>query len=397
MLEPLGQSQVLPYVRGLTRRGFEFDLIAFEQADSKPEAIRGLKEELRGDGISYHPLVRARDPRFRIKVKEATQGILSTLRHVGLKPPRIIHGRSYFPTAMADAIALALPRSKVLFDCRGMLGDEYVDSGYWTRDRFEYKLVKAYESRIFHRAEGVVVLTEALRKWVVSSGQLGKRTRIEAIPCCVDVARFHFDEAKRAEIRRELGIEDRLVLVYSGSLGGMYCDEELAKFAGVAKQRAGQRFAFLILSRSPTKDLEAALHARGVTTDEIFVRSASPTEVPGYLSAGDAAMVFGKDCFARMGCSPTKLPEYFACGLSCVVNDFGDQADVAKEHEICVLTTSFEDAALAAAADKLWALAKRPVEERAAAGRRIAEKRYGLESVGVSRYEDLYRHMAASR
>jgi glycosyltransferase involved in cell wall biosynthesis len=396
MLEPLGQSQVLPYLRGLTKRDIAFDLVSYEMADADTDAIEALRVSLAGEGIRWKPLRRARDPRLQVKVLEATRGALDALATGVRRRPKIIHGRGYLPTAVADVVATTLPGAKLLFDCRGMLGDEYVDAGYWTVDRPEYKILKRYEKRALRRADGVVVLTKALTDWMRNSGLLGPRTQLATIPTCVDFGRFHFDPAARVRLREELGLGDRLVLVYAGSLGGLYREEDLARFAAVVKRRAGQPFAFLVLTRSNADSLLGFLRAAGVTEGEVVVRSVAPREMASYLSAGDAATAFGKTCFARMGCSPTKVAEYLACGLPTVLNDFGDQADLATERDATVMVESFDDAALAAAADRLLALARAPVEERVRIGRRIAEARFGLENIGIARYEALYRALAAS-
>jgi glycosyltransferase involved in cell wall biosynthesis len=242
----------------------------------------------------------------------------------------------------------------------------------------------------------VVVLTKALSDWMKGSGLLGRATELATIPCCVDFDRFHFDASERTRLRKELGVEDRLVLVYSGSLGGLYREEDLARFAAIVKRRTTRPFAFLILTRSPSDKLVGLLRAAGVTDDEIVVRSVPPQQMASYLSAGDAATAFGKTCFARMGCSPTKVAEYLACGLPTVLNDFGDQADLATERDATVMVESFDEAALVTAADRLLAMASVPVEERVRIGRRIAEARFGLENIGIARYEALYRSLASS-
>jgi glycosyltransferase involved in cell wall biosynthesis len=394
MLEPLGQSQVLPYLRGLAKRGIEFDLLSYELPESETDAIEALRAELLSNGIRWWPMRRARDPRLQVKVREAARGVLHAITTAARRRPQIVHGRGYLPTAVGDAVATALPGAKLLFDCRGMLGDEYVDGGYWTEDRLEYKILKRYEARAFRRSEGVVVLTHALRQWLLGSGWLGPNTRIETIPCCVDFERFRFDPLARARVRRELGLKDHIVLVYSGSLGGLYREADLARFAGILKRRTTRPFAFLVLTPSSAKNLVQGLHAAGIRDEEILIRKVPPKEMGAYLSAGDAATAFGKSCFARMGCSPTKLAEYFACGLPSVVNDFGDQAEIAKERETCVMVDSFEDDALVAAADRLLAMANAPIEERVRVGRRVAEARFDLEHIGISRYEALYRALA---
>jgi glycosyltransferase involved in cell wall biosynthesis len=96
-----------------------------------------------------------------------------------------------------------------------------------------------------------------------------------------------------------------------------------------------------------------------------------------------------------MGCSPTKLAEYLACGLPVISNaDFGDQRELAPERETCVLVESLDDAELERGADRILALAARPLAERVEHGRKVAAARFGLETVGIPRYERLYEAVA---
>lgn len=398
MLENLGQSQVLPYLRGLAARDIAIDLLSYELPDADRGEIEALRRALRGQNITWTPLQRRRDPRLTVKISESARGVLGAFGTALARRPDIVHGRSYFPTAICDVVATVVPRAKLLFDCRGMIGDEYVDAGYWTEERIEYRLVKRYESRAFRRAEGVVVLTKALERWIAEQGWFGSRTRVAAIPCCVDMERFRFDLGARARLRPELGIDDRLVLVYAGSLGSWYREPQLARFAGILKRRAERRIAFLVLTPSPPEELVGLLEAEGLSRDEIVVRRARPQEMSGYLSAGDIGLSFIMSCFSKKGSSPTKVAEYLACGLPVVLNgDIGDQAELAADAEACVVLDGFADAELEDAADRALALAQRPLTERVAASRRVAEDRFGLEKVGVARYEELYRALGRGR
>jgi glycosyltransferase involved in cell wall biosynthesis len=392
MLEPLGQSQVLPYLRGLARRGIEFDLFSYELPEVQDADVEALQHSLSGSGIRWNPMRRKRDQRLRVKLEEIARGIVSALMTAATRPPHVVHGRSYLPTAVGDVIASLVPRAKLVFDCRGMLGDEYVDSGHWTKDRREYRLLKRYEARAFRRADGVVVLTDALRRWVTTNALLGPRTTIATIPTCVDLEKFRFSAGERRRIRTELGVMERLVFVYSGSLGGLYRLDDTARFMGVVKKRAGRPITFLVLTGSPSDELVELAQKYGLARDEIIVRKVAPREMASFLCAADAGLAFGKTCFARMGCSPTKLAEYLACGVPLVSNaDFGDQAALADEPETCVLVSSFDDQeSLQEAADRLVGLATRPIAQRVEQGRRVAEARFGLETVGVQRYERLY-------
>jgi glycosyltransferase involved in cell wall biosynthesis len=394
MLENLGQSQVLPYLLGLARRGVDIDLLSFELAGADEGAIETLESSLRRGGIRWMPLRRRRDPRLRVKLGESARGVMNALITALAKRPDIVHGRSYLPTAVCDVVATVVPRARLLFDCRGMLGNEYVDAGYWTEDRIEYKLVKRYEARVFKRAEGVVVLTEALKQWILERGWLGPKTHIEAIPCCVDLDRFTFDEVARARLREELGLEDALVLVYSGSLGTWYCEQEVARFAGMLKREAKQRVAFLLLTPSPPEVLVGHLRREGFSEADVVMRKVPPREMAAYLSAGDVAVSFITSCFSKKGSSPTKVAEYLACGLPVALNgDIGDQSDLAEERDACVVIESFCDDELRRAVPRLLELGLKDKAERVRNGRSVAEARFGVETIGVARYERLYRAM----
>jgi glycosyltransferase involved in cell wall biosynthesis len=397
MLEGLGRSQVLAYLLGLARRDISVDLLSYELATSTDEAIADLARSLEGTGVRWIPLRRKRDTRLLVKVEESSAGVWKALRTALANRPDIVHGRSYLPTAVSDVVATLVPRARLLFDCRGMIGNEYVDSGHWTEDRLEYKLVKRYEARAFRRAEGVVVLTEKLREWIAERGWFGPRTHVAVVPCCVDMQRFRFDDAARTRIREELGVGDRLLVVYSGSLGSWYREADMARIVGMMKKKAQRGIVFLLLTASKPDEMLELLRQNGFSDSEIVVRKVKPTEMPAWLSAADAGLSFIKSCFSKKGSSPTKVAEYLACGLPVVLNgDIGDQADLAADRDACVVVDGFDDPALEAAAERFLALAGRPIAERLAACRAVAKARFDLETIGVARYEGLYREMISS-
>lgn len=413
MTEPLGQSQVLPYLTGLARRGAEIRIVAFESAKAKPDAIAALRERLAADKIDYRPLVRSPAHDLGTKVFESSRAVLVGLASALLKRPHIVHARSYLPAAVADVVASLAPRARLLFDCRGMLGDEYVDNGQWTTDRLEYRLLKRFEQRVFRKASGVVVLTRALRRWLDEQRALGPRTNVEVIPCCVDLGRFAPDEASRIAAREELGVGDRFVLLYSGSLGSWYLETEMAAFAAEMRAALAKRavvgdgsappangappkLAVVVLSHSDATPFTSKLRAQGFTDDDLIVKNVPPAKMPYYLRAGDVGMSFIQSCFSKKGSSPTKVAEYLASGLVVALNgDIGDQADLGREEKACVVLPSYRQAALAEAASKAVALASVPYQERAGTTWRVARDHFGLEEVGVPRYERLYRAVAS--
>lgn len=391
MTEPLGRSQVLPYLFGLSRKGFEIEILSHEPAGTAPEAIARTRGIIEGEGVRWMPLVRSKSHHLGVKVWESGRAVMRGLAEALRRRPRIVHARSYLPAAVADVVATLSPGAKMIFDCRGMLGDEYVDAGWWTKDRLEYKLLKRFEGRLFTRAEGIVVLTDALRRWLLEERVVRVDTPIQVVPCCVDADRFVADPDARAHARKELGVGDDLVLLYSGSLGSWYQADEMARLAAKL-QSIEPKFTWVVLTHTKPEEVEQRARAHGI--QRLVVRSATPDEMPRLLPAGDVGVSFIRPCFSKQGSSPTKVAEYLAAGMPLVMNaGIGDIADLAVEHEACVVIPSYDDAVLERAARSALELARRPYEARAAATRQVARARYGMRELGVPRYEELYRRL----
>jgi glycosyltransferase involved in cell wall biosynthesis len=395
MLDPLGQTQVLPYLRQLAKRGVVFTLLSFERAQAftaegaaKCEALR---RELATQGIEWHWLRYHQRPSLPATIYDVLAGIRKALSLVQRNKIEMIHARGHIPATIALAIKKRFG-TKMIFDLRGLMAEEYVDAEHWQKGSLPYRITKGAEQQILGATDAIVTLTERIwpiiREW---QGLRGRTPHHEVIPCCVDLARFNFSDAERTRRRGELGLANQFTIVYSGSLDGWYLTEKMADFfASFVKRNPNAHLLWLTTgSHDRVREL---MNARGVGAEHFSVRSVPAAEVPSYLSAADAGLAFIKRCVSKLASSPTKNGEYLACGLPLIINaGIGDSDALVEQWQAGVLIRDFTDEEYASAGKQIEAMvAARDVRNRT---RAVAEELFHLENVAGERYASLYERV----
>jgi glycosyltransferase involved in cell wall biosynthesis len=395
MLEPLGQTQVLPYLRELSKRGVNFTLLSFERAQAFTVAGRRqceeLKRDLHAEKIDWHWLRYHQRPSLPATMYDVWAGIRYAGKLVRRKKIELVHARSHIPAT----IALALKRKfgiKMIFDVRGLMAEEYVDARHWPEGGLRYRITKAAERKIFAATDAVVTLTERIwpiiKEW---DGLKGRTVHHAVVPCCVDLSLFNFSAAQREKVRAELGLENRFTLVYSGSLDGWYLTEDMADFFARVVQKESDAH-LLWLTKGSRERVRQLMSARGIGENNFSVRAVSPKEVPSYLAAGDVGIAFIKRCFSKLASSPTKNGEYLACGLPIVINSgIGDSDELVNGSQAGIAIDDFGAQDFENAWVGIQQLVRDP--DIKAKARALAERVFDLEAVGAEGYARLYEEI----
>ena len=391
MLEPLGQTQVIPYLRELAKRGVKYTLLSFEKANAFAAQgklrAENLKRELLAQGIEWHSLRYHQRPSLPATLFDVMAGIRYAGRLVRRNRIELVHARGHIPAT----IGLALKSRfgiKMIFDLRGLMAEEYVDANHWSEGGVRYRITKQAERRILAATDAIVTLTERIwpiiKEW---DGLQSRKVDHAVVPCCVDLSLFRFSDADRARRRAELGLGDRLTLVYSGSLDGWYLTEEMADFfAYVAGRRSDAHLLWLTTGRP--ERVRELMAARAITEDQFTMRSVAASDVPSYLAAGDVGLSFIKRCFSKIASSPTKNGEYLACGLPLIINaGIGDSDSLVTDWRAGVLINELDRKSFDRAYNELQAFITNGAKAKA---RRVAEKLFDLEAIAGQRYADLY-------
>ena len=386
MLEPLGQSQVLAYLKRLAD-GRRIHLISFEKADDWANTTERerIADDIGGAGIVWHPLRYHKRPTALATLWDiacgCTVGLWLVLRH----RLRIVHARSYVASVMALTIK-RLTGAKYLFDMRGFWADERVDGGLWPRSGRMFRVAKGFERRFLLGADHVVSLTQAAVRELQRFDYLqGRMPPVTVIPTCADLTRF---SPKYRE--RDGG---SFVLGYVGTVGTWYLFDEVATcFAQLLRMQPDARF--LIVNRGEHAYIRERLAAAGVPDAAVELTTATHAEMPRQMARMDAGVFFIKPVFSKQASAPTKLAEFLGCGIPCLGNaGVGDMADVLEGEQVGVALKTFDQAALTDGLQALLQLAADPATRTRCVA--AAQKHFSLDE-GVRRYAAVYGQLGGS-
>ncbi len=394
ILEPLGQSQILPYLRGLSASGHRFFLVSFEKPNLLEAAgctLEVLRRELAKDGINWRILHYHKRPTVPATLFDVCQGTLVGLKLILAHRLEVIHARSYVAALMAWLLS-RLTRAKFVFDMRGFWADERVEGGIWPRGII-YNIAKCLERVFIHGADFIVSLTETgktlLQETYKSrSGCL----RIAVIPTCVDVERFKPRQPDRG-IGCQAQLAGKTVLAYVGSVGTWYAMDEVLSFFRVVSQEI-EEARLLLIVHGTVEPLVVAARQLGIENRIHILHSMPNAEVPRWLSLARVGIAFYGSGFSNVARFPTKVGEYLASGLAVVVSGrVGDCDRFVEQARVGVCVREFSAAEYLRGAQQLRQLLQD--EELMLRCRQVAMEQLSV-AEGVKRYDLVYQQLVRS-
>jgi len=392
MTDPLGQSQVLPYLGGLSAAGYSITLISCE----KPERYEENRETIEGicaqKGIQWMPVSYHSKPPVISTLQDIRTIYRLAVKLHRANPFEIVHCRSYISALVGQRLKKKLG-IRFLFDMRGFWADERVDGGLWNLQSPVfgriYKYFKKKEIEFLEQADHIVSLTHDA-KAEMNSWKLNRTEGlpITVIPCCVDTQLFDpqkINAADKQKLKQQLGLKpDEPVMGYVGSIGTWYMlSEMLEVFKTFRTMQPKARMLFVTTEKADA--FTSALAQTGLTLEELIIIPAKRAEVPLFLSIMDYSLFFIKPAFSKKASSPTKQGEIMAMGKPVICNTgVGDTDKVVTRYQSGTLVPEFKDSSYNKALETLLATNFNPEQIRAG-----ALEYYGLEA-GIASYKKIY-------
>jgi len=410
--EPLGQSQILPYLEGLAKKGYEITVISFE----KPSFAKALEDkrlkvqssELRIVQLKYHkwpPVLSTLYDIYLLK-RAVEKELTNNADPAGGRQFDIIHCRSYI-TSLVGLWAKKKYGIKFIFDMRGFWADERVEGGLWNLKnpifKWIYQFFKRKEKLFLLESDAIISLTHnsknEIENKILSDARINRSTdspmTIKVIPTCTELELFNpnvIATTDKDQLRGDLDIrKDDFVLLYLGSLGTWYMLEEMLDFYEDLKAKrleVNGSTKFLFLTREKDEIIKA-LKRRKLNEKEFVIASSPRRDVPKYISICDASIFFILPTYSKKASSATKMGEVMAMGKPVITNiGWGDVEAIIPKAKSGVLVRKLSPSGYQKVLEDFIANDFDPHHIRAQ-----AKELFSMEK-GVEQYDEIYKSLS---
>jgi len=391
MTDSLGQSQVIPYLIGLTKKGYAFTLMSCEKEENFTQHKNKIQSILDANNIIWKPISYTKKPPVLSTVYDVNRLKKIAFQLYKEKHFSIVHCRSYIAALVGLQLKQKYP-IKFVFDMRGLWADERVDGKLWNLNHPIYKTVYNYfkkkERQFLEHADYTISLTFNAKNEIHSWKNITNNpVNIQVIPCCADLDLFDknkIQDDRLATFKKELNIlQDDFILLYLGSIGTWYMLDEMMEFFSVLKQKNNKAQIFICNKDEHERILKTA-EKYGVR-DQIILRAGNRDEIPYLIALSQYSLFFILPSYSKKASSPTKQGEIMAMGIPIICNtNVGDTDKIVTDYNSGILVNDFSVSAYQNAIHKMDTIFN---EQQIIAG---AQDYFSLEN-GVEKYAEVYK------
>lgn len=393
MTDPLGQSQVIPYLQGLSKNGFQLFILSCEKQSTFLQNETAVKKMLVGYNIQWVPIDYNKKPPVLSTIKDIIKLKKKAKQIHLLYGIDMVHTRPGIP-ALVGLWMKQTMGIKFLHDIREFYAESRVDGGMWNMNNLLYKIVYRYfikkEKEQVAMCDGIVCLTYAAEKIIRQLPEYKSNIPLAVIPCSADMQLFNpstINTEQKQQLQNELNIGEKdFIISYLGSIGGWYMTSEMLRFCKCLSDKIPQaRFLFISPHLHDVITSEGAKY--GLPADKLIVKHGKRAEVPALLSLSNFSIFFIKPCYSKLSSSPTKHGEIMAMGIPVITNSgVGDVKEIVNKYNGGYVLDDFTDKAFDVVIDSILCSKSFDANEI----RSGAKAFYSLEKA-VEKYTAIYR------
>ena len=318
--DPLGQSQILPYLFGISsNKNYKITIVSFEKTKNYLQNKDFILNKLKKNNVDWIPLKYNKYPPIFSTLWDVYK-LSKAINKLKRKGVDLIHCRSYI-TSLVTLKLKKTHKISFIFDMRGIWADERVDGKIWSLDNFIYKKIYKYfkskEKEFLQFSDYTISLTENGKKEIIS-WNLPNQSKIKVIPCCTDENLFQTKNIQN--VRAELGYnKDDFIISYVGSIGTWYMLDEMLDFFKCLKTKKPNA-KFFFITKDDSQLILEKVKSKKIDVSNIKIQPSSREMMPSYIGVSNFSIFFILPVFSKKASSPTKMGEIMNLGIPIICN-----------------------------------------------------------------------------
>ena len=377
LLDPLGQSQVLPYIKKLSNRGHQFTILSFEKFDRSEDSIIALEKSLLQKGIHWERIT-FKSGKIQL-FNRVIRGVIKIWKNTLLLKYDVVHLRGFMAAAI---FRISFSRIPFIYDIRAFIG-EWVDIGRIKDGTWLGRILINIDRSLVNNASGLVILDKS-GKLLIQEIYNRHNVPLKVIRTCTDTLLYSDANNKTSSTS-----QTNLKFVFLGGAITPYRPDLALRFVlELINNDLNAQIDFI--NERDHEAIHKAIEETNFPKDNVSVYSLENRLIPKALQKFDCGLIFNNTSKWRRVSSPTKFGEYLAAGIHTVALEGISVLEEFSKTTECVDIISPKDIASGLSKDKIESIIKHiNSPNRKTVCQELAKKEFSLE-IAEKLYSELY-------
>ena len=233
------------------------------------------------------------------------------------------------PPLFVGGAALAISywrKIPLAFEVRDLWPESAVALGELKNQR-AIRLATWLEEACYKRAQVIITAANGMRERLIERGQTSQK--IHLVDNGANTELFQFNPDARNRLRQELNLGAKFTFAYTGIFGLAQGLEVVIEAAEILRQNPDLHF--LLIGAGPKREELLHMAQERNLPNLTILPEKQREEIPGYLSAADAAVIPLKDLAIFRGVVPSKLFDAWACERPVILGVDGEARRLLEE------------------------------------------------------------------
>ena len=281
----------------------------------------------------------------------------------------ILHGQALYSSMHALRVKNRIG-AKVVFDVHGASPEESEMSGAHAS---RVNKLTEWEKEALNTADFRIFVSNRMKEFFKEKYGITNKPSV-LIPCCVHSDKFRMTDEERQDKRKQLGITDKFVVMYLGTLSAWQWPEAMFSLFSQFQREKPDSLFYLLLPSSDHDKAKSFLHKHCISDENYRVEEVPHSEVGQVIGVADAGLLLRKSHPVNLVSSPTKFGEYLAAGVPVIATaEIGDTSGLLKAENVGLIVSASDEGVGLEDIERLVNFATRIKASRAAWGTKCAD------------------------